>query len=66
MKKLVAIILAAVMAIGMATVAFAEEAPALDGSWPEETIKIAASKAPVFKAGKALKDAVNVKKGKKK
>ena len=41
MKKLVAIILAAVMAIGMATVAFAEEAPALDGSWPEETIKIA-------------------------
>lgn len=26
---------------------------------PEETIKIAASKAPVFKAGKALKDAVN-------
>ena len=25
----------------------------------EETIKIAASKAPVFKAGKALKDAVN-------
>ncbi len=29
---------------------------------PEETIKIAASKAPVFKAGKALKDAVNKKK----
>ncbi len=26
---------------------------------PEETIKIDASKAPVFKAGKALKDAVN-------
>lgn len=26
---------------------------------PEETIKIPASKAPVFKAGKALKDAVN-------
>ncbi|MDO4552869.1 MAG: HU family DNA-binding protein [Bacillota bacterium] len=26
---------------------------------PNETIKIAASKAPVFKAGKALKDAVN-------
>ena len=26
---------------------------------PEETIMIAASKAPVFKAGKALKDAVN-------
>lgn len=26
---------------------------------PEEVIKIAASKAPVFKAGKALKDAVN-------
>lgn len=28
---------------------------------PGETIKIAASKAPVFKAGKALKDAVNKK-----
>lgn len=26
---------------------------------PEETVKIPASKAPVFKAGKALKDAVN-------
>ena len=26
---------------------------------PEEVIKLAASKAPVFKAGKALKDAVN-------
>ena len=26
---------------------------------PEEAIKIAAAKAPVFKAGKALKDAVN-------
>ena len=26
---------------------------------PGETIKIAASKAPVFKAGKALKDSVN-------
>ena len=26
---------------------------------PEEVIKIEASKAPVFKAGKALKDAVN-------
>ncbi len=26
---------------------------------PEEIIKIAASKAPVFKAGKALKEAVN-------
>ena len=26
---------------------------------PEETIMIAASKAPAFKAGKALKDAVN-------
>ena len=26
---------------------------------PEETIKIEASKAPVFKAGKALKDAIN-------
>ncbi len=26
---------------------------------PQETIKIPASKAPVFKAGKALKDAVN-------
>ena len=29
---------------------------------PGEVIKIAASKAPVFKAGKALKDAVNKKK----
>ena len=26
---------------------------------PDETIEISASKAPVFKAGKALKDAVN-------
>lgn len=26
---------------------------------PEEVVQIAASKAPVFKAGKALKDAVN-------
>ena len=26
---------------------------------PEEVVKIAASKAPVFKAGKSLKDAVN-------
>ena len=26
---------------------------------PEEVVEIAASKAPVFKAGKALKDAVN-------
>ncbi|TFZ39646.1 HU family DNA-binding protein [Soehngenia longivitae] len=34
---------------------------------PEEVIKIPASKAPVFKAGKALKESVNVtKKGKKK
>jgi DNA-binding protein HU-beta len=32
---------------------------------PEEVIKIPASKAPVFKAGKALKESVNVKKGKK-
>ncbi len=29
---------------------------------PGETIKIPASKAPTFKAGKALKDAVNKKK----
>lgn len=29
---------------------------------PGEVVKIAASKAPVFKAGKALKDAVNKKK----
>lgn len=29
---------------------------------PDEVIKIAASKAPVFKAGKAFKDAVNKKK----
>ena len=41
MKKLIVLILAAVMTIGMATAAFADEAPALDGSWPEETIKIA-------------------------
>jgi DNA-binding protein HU-beta len=33
---------------------------------PDETIKIPASKAPVFKAGKALKDAVNKKNSKKK
>ncbi|MGI6178128.1 MAG: HU family DNA-binding protein [Eubacterium sp.] len=33
---------------------------------PGETIKIPASKAPVFKAGKALKDAVNKKNTKKK
>lgn len=35
---------------------------------PEEVIKIPASKAPVFKAGKALKESVNTpaKKGKKK
>jgi DNA-binding protein HU-beta len=31
---------------------------------PEEVIKIPASKAPVFKAGKSLKEIVNVKKGK--
>ena len=30
-----------------------------------ETIKIAACKAPAFQAGKALKEAVNAKKGKK-
>lgn len=29
---------------------------------PGEVVKIAASKAPVFKAGKAFKDAVNTKK----
>ncbi len=29
---------------------------------PEEVVKIPASKAPVFKAGKAFKDAVNKKK----
>ena len=33
---------------------------------PEEVIQIPASKAPVFKAGKSLKEIVNVKKGKKK
>ena len=33
---------------------------------PGEVIKIAASKAPVFKAGKALKDKVNAKKKGKK
>jgi len=31
---------------------------------PGEVVKIAASKAPVFKAGKAFKDAVNTKKKK--
>ena len=31
---------------------------------PDEVIKIPASKAPVFKAGKALKDAINKKKKK--
>ena len=37
------------------------ERPARDGRNPHtgETIQIAASKAPKFKAGKALKDAVN-------
>ncbi len=33
---------------------------------PEEVIKIPATKAPAFKAGKALKEAVNKKKSKKK
>ena len=33
---------------------------------PSKTIQIAASKAPVFKAGKGLKEQVNVVKGKKK
>lgn len=32
---------------------------------PDEVIKIPASKAPVFKAGKALKDAINKSKKKK-
>lgn len=32
---------------------------------PEEIIKIPAAKAPAFKAGKALKEAVNVKSAKK-
>ena len=40
MKKFVALVLAVVMAIGMATVSFASDV-ALDGSWPEEQIKIA-------------------------
>lgn len=38
-----------------------KDRPAREGINPftKETIKIAASKAPVFKAGKALKDTVN-------
>lgn len=40
MKKLIAIILATVMVLAMAMTAAAAEAPALDGSWPEETVKI--------------------------
>ena len=41
MRKLIALIIAAVMVMGFASIASADEAPALDGTWPEETIKIA-------------------------
>ena len=55
--------------VGFGTFEVAER-PAREGRNPRtgETMKIKASKAPKFKAGKALKDVVNtpVKKGKKK
>ncbi|MBQ1688103.1 MAG: HU family DNA-binding protein [Lachnospiraceae bacterium] len=46
--------------VGFGTFEVAER-PAREGRNPQtgETMKIAASKAPKFKAGKALKDAVN-------
>ena len=52
-----------VQLIGFGTFEVKERA-ARTGRNPQtgETIKIAASKAPVFKVGKALKDAVNKKK----
>ena len=45
MKKTIAKLMAVIMAVGMLVccfsfAAFAEEAPALDGTWPEETVKI--------------------------
>ncbi|MCR4673015.1 MAG: HU family DNA-binding protein [Lachnospiraceae bacterium] len=53
--------------VGFGTFDISERA-ARSGRNPQtgKKMKIAASKAPKFKAGKALKDAVNVKKGKKK
>ena len=55
-----------VQLIGFGTFGIAERA-AREGRNPQtgETMKIAASKAPKFKAGKAFKDAVNVKGAKK-
>ena len=55
-----------VQLIGFGTFTIAERA-AREGRNPQtgETMKIAASKAPKFKAGKAFKDAVNVKAAKK-
>ena len=55
-----------VQLIGFGTFGIAERA-AREGRNPQtgETMKIAASKAPKFKAGKAFKDAVNVKATKK-
>lgn len=52
--------------IGFGTFGIAERA-AREGRNPQtgETMKIEASKAPKFKAGKAFKDAVNVKAAKK-
>ena len=41
MKKVIALLLTALLAIGLlASVASAEEAAPLDGTWPEETVKI--------------------------
>ncbi len=52
--------------VGFGTYAVAERA-ATEGRNPRtgEVIKIPASKQPKFKPGKALKDAINTKKGKK-
>jgi DNA-binding protein HU-beta len=57
----------AVQLIGFGTFASRERA-AREARNPRtgEKIKIAAAKTPAFKPGKAFKDAVNVKKGKKK
>ena len=56
-----------VQLVGFGTFEVAER-PAREGRNPRtaETIKIAAAKAPKFKAGKALKDAVNAPKKKAK
>ena len=45
-----------------------KDRPARNGRNPRtgETVKIAAAKVPVFKPGKGFKEALNVKKGKKK